>query len=134
MKHLIVLMIALFSLNIWAAPTLEELAQREYVVTLNGAELPVYNIIELDAEGNVLLTEVTPEGELVCMGTAFIDNNDVLNSVMTCDNGLTFTQTIYLNTINMFDGLSGFTVDVASSLYGGQVMTMKFVNRAYTDK
>ena len=113
-------------------PTLEELAQREYVVTLNGAELPVYNIIEMDAEGNVLLTEVTPEGELVCMGTAVI-NEDVLKSEMTCDNGMTFTQEIFLNTINMFDGLSGFTVEVLSSLYGVP-MTMKFVNRKYTDK
>jgi hypothetical protein len=53
-------------------------------------------------------------GEYTCSGEAEL-SDDILESSVSCDNGLTFTQRIDLSGVSNFDE---FTAPVFSSLYG----------------
>lgn len=96
------------------ATTLTDLAG-SYKIT--NPDLPVLNIVSIDAKGNVKLTEQSPYGTLECKGKGKIKNS-VLESSVTCTNGTSFTQKIFLKEVK---NLNKFKAVVYSSLYDQEV-------------
>ncbi len=97
-----------------SATTLAELAG-SYKISSN--DIPVLNIVTIDAEGNVKLTESSPYGKLECKGKAKL-NADVLESSVKCANGQEFIQRINLKGVKSLDK---FKADVYSSLYNAEL-------------
>lgn len=80
-------------------------------------DLPILNIVTVDINGNVKLTEQSPYGTLECKGKGTI-KNDILSSKVTCTNGSDFTQKINLKNVKNF---AKFKAPVYSSLYEQEV-------------
>lgn len=75
---------------------------------------PIMNVITISKDGEVELTEHSPEGSYTCTGMAVI-TDDILVSEVVCENGEIFEQRIDLTGIESFES---FTANVYSSLYG----------------
>lgn len=107
-----------------AASSLTNAASIQDVVgsyKITSKDIPVMNIVTVDAKGNVKLTEQSPYGTLECKGKGTI-KNDILESKVKCDNGSDFTQRINLKNVKNF---AKFKAPVYSSLYD-QELEMTF--------
>lgn len=114
MKKMLLVAASLVLSSTISATTLSELAG-SYKIT--NPDLPVLNIVSIDAKGNVKLTEQSPYGTLECKGKGKIKNS-VLESNVSCTNGASFTQKITLKNIK---NLNKFKAVVYSSLYDQEV-------------
>jgi hypothetical protein len=85
-------------------------------------DIPVVNMVEINEDGSVSLSEQTPYGSISCRGNASIADN-TLESKVACDNGIEFVQRVNLEGIESFEE---FTANVFSSLYG-QEIPMNFI-------
>jgi hypothetical protein len=84
---------------------------------ISNPDLPVLNIVTVDINGNVKLTEQSPYGTLECKGKGVI-KEEVLESFVKCTNGASFTQKINLKNVKNF---KKFKASVYSSLYEQEV-------------
>lgn len=84
---------------------------------ITNPDLPVLNLVTVDINGNVKLTEQSPYGTLECKGKGTI-KGDVLESFVKCTNGTSFTQKINLKNVKNF---AKFKAPVYSSLYEQEV-------------
>ena len=91
------------------------------VYSITHPELPVENLVELSDTGEVFLIEESPFGDLTCEGNANISSG-VLESVVECGNGVSFTQSIDFSEVDEF---TNFQAPVFSTLYGIE-MIMNF--------
>jgi hypothetical protein len=101
------LLLTVFSTN---AATLSQLTG---TYEISNPALPVVNVVTLGADGSVKLVETSRLGEFVCNGEATL-TDDILETVVTCENGNSFTQKIDLEGVTNFET---FTALVYSSLY-----------------
>ena len=115
-KILTGLIVFLVSFSLRGAVTLEKVAG-EYEVTVPG--LPITNLVSLGEDGAVLLLEEGPYGELECEGSAQVIDGNIIQSEVTCANGMTFTQRINLQGVSDYDN---FSAPLFSSLYKREIM------------
>lgn len=85
---------------------------------ISSPDLPILNVVTINAKGAVKLTEQSPYGTIDCKGKATIAS-DVLSSDVTCTNGQTFTQKINLKGVKNY---SKFSAPVYSSLYEQEIV------------
>ena len=71
----------------------------------------------ITAQGKVTLIEKAMEGNMTCKGNATISNN-VVNSTVKCENGMSFSQEIKIGDVKDF---KKFTAPVFTSLLGQEI-------------
>ena len=96
------------------AYTLSDIAGK-YEITSEA--IPAANIMTITATGKVTLLEKSMEGSLTCKGNATLTNN-VVNSTVKCENGLSFSQEIKIGEVK---DLKQFTAPVFTSLIGQEI-------------
>jgi len=114
MKNLSLVTFAMFFSAIAGAATINDIVGS---YKISNPDLPVLNIVTIDAKGNVKLTEQSPYGTLECKGKGTI-KADILESNVKCTNGASFTQKISLKNVKNF---SKFKAPIYSSLYEQEV-------------
>ncbi len=113
-KMLVIAMIGVIS-TLGHAVTVKDLTGS---FKISNPDLPVLNIVTVSANGGIKLTEQSPYGTLECKGKGAI-KNEILESVVNCTNGATFTQKINLKGVKNFNK---FKAPVYSSLYEQEVV------------
>lgn len=120
MKKLMIAFLLLFTPLAFAQNFTFQDLQGLYEIT--HPEIPVTNIIEINADGTVFFIESSPMGEFSCEGEATLKNN-IIESSMKCENGAEFSQQVDLTEVT---DLNEFSAPVFSSLYGA-TLEMDFV-------
>lgn len=113
MKKFIFFFISLLSVTSFAIDLADITGTYQVTNNFNSS----YNLITLSEDGKVSLIEKSNEGELKCIGIAIVINN-ILNTMVECENGLRFDQGIDLRGIKNFNN---FTTLVYTSLYEVEV-------------
>ena len=114
MKKVLLSLALLVASNFASASTLNDLAG-SYKVTVT--EAPVLIILVIKNDGAVKYTQQTIDGKLECQGKAVITDN-MFESTLKCQNGLTFTQKIDLKNVKI---AKKFTAMVYSSAIGDEL-------------
>lgn len=114
MKSLIALSLLALS-NLASAASLTDLVGS---YKISNSDLPILNVVTVNANGAVKLTEQSPYGTLECAGKASL-KSDLLTSKVTCTNGQSFTQKINLKDVKNYNK---FSAPVYSSLYEQEIV------------
>ena len=110
-------LVTLFATQAFAF-TLADVAGK-YQITSDA--LGAVNVMTITTQGKVTLFEKSIDGNFTCKGNATMTNN-VVNSSVKCENGMSFSQEINLSTVT---NLSQFSAPVFTSLLG-QTVPMNF--------
>lgn len=121
MKSFLAAFLLVSSLSVFAAESELNIAGT-YTVT-NEMQPGVTLIVTLTADGKITLIEKELRlGQLKCEGTYAVDtqivDETILRSAVTCENGLSFMQSVDLTNV---ENLARFTAPTQSTLFGAGV-------------